>query len=466
MLNCQKIRQLKRGLKSDPMVSLTFYGGVNEIGGNKILLEDKGARIWFDFGLSFKKGQKFYTGFLTARRAAGCADDLELGIIPRIEGLYSEEMLKFTDLKYKEPEFDGIVISHAHMDHCAHLQYIDEKIPIYLGETTHAIIKTIEETSSGVKFGEHKYRKFRTGNKITIGSVEIEPIHVDHSIPGAYGFLIHTTEGTIVYTGDIRFHGPAAIMSIEFIKKAKESRPIALIIEGTRLGREEKTEKMTEADVQRLVCKILKRTRKFVATTFYGRDYDRIMSFYHASLKCERKFTVSMRTAHLLNKLKHDKRLNCPDPLKDPNILIYIRRKKSYYKWERPYINSSNAVNYEWIRKNFSNVLLNLDLYNFAELVDIKPDGGDFIHSMSEPFVEGGLDQIEQEVMLNWLEHFNLKFHQAHASGHCSVKDLGKVVRFISPKVVIPVHTENARLFRKFGVKVKQLKSEKVKIMV
>jgi hypothetical protein len=43
--------------------------------------------------------------------------------------------------------------------------------------------------------------------------------------------------------------------------------------------------------------------------------------------------------------------------------------------------------------------LLNLDLYNFAELVDIKPQRGEFIHSMSEPFKEGGMDQIELEVM-------------------------------------------------------------------
>jgi ribonuclease J len=32
------------------MVKLTFYGGVNEIGGNKILLEDKGTKIFLDFG--------------------------------------------------------------------------------------------------------------------------------------------------------------------------------------------------------------------------------------------------------------------------------------------------------------------------------------------------------------------------------------------------------------------------------
>jgi ribonuclease J len=35
------------------MVKLTFYGGVNEIGGNKILLEDKKTRIILDFGQSF-----------------------------------------------------------------------------------------------------------------------------------------------------------------------------------------------------------------------------------------------------------------------------------------------------------------------------------------------------------------------------------------------------------------------------
>jgi len=37
------------------MVSLTFYGGVDEIGGNKILLEDRDTRVLLDFGMSFKQ---------------------------------------------------------------------------------------------------------------------------------------------------------------------------------------------------------------------------------------------------------------------------------------------------------------------------------------------------------------------------------------------------------------------------
>ena len=37
------------------MTSLSFYGGVDEVGGNKILLEDKDTKTFLDFGMSFGK---------------------------------------------------------------------------------------------------------------------------------------------------------------------------------------------------------------------------------------------------------------------------------------------------------------------------------------------------------------------------------------------------------------------------
>ena len=47
------------------MTSLTFYGGVNEIGGNKILLEEKGTRILLDFGQSFDFGAEYFRSWLS-----------------------------------------------------------------------------------------------------------------------------------------------------------------------------------------------------------------------------------------------------------------------------------------------------------------------------------------------------------------------------------------------------------------
>jgi ribonuclease J len=53
------------------MVKLTLYGRANEIGGNKMLLEDKKTRIFFDFGRSFTFGSNCFTGWLNPRAING-----------------------------------------------------------------------------------------------------------------------------------------------------------------------------------------------------------------------------------------------------------------------------------------------------------------------------------------------------------------------------------------------------------
>ncbi|HYC20726.1 MAG TPA: hypothetical protein VEF35_08970 [Candidatus Bathyarchaeia archaeon] len=49
------------------MTSLTFFGGVNEIGGNKILLEDRGTRLFLDFGMSFSLVNQYFDEFMQAK---------------------------------------------------------------------------------------------------------------------------------------------------------------------------------------------------------------------------------------------------------------------------------------------------------------------------------------------------------------------------------------------------------------
>jgi len=49
------------------MMTLSFYGGVNEVGGNKILLEDKDTKIFLDFGMSFSAREKYFEEYLKPR---------------------------------------------------------------------------------------------------------------------------------------------------------------------------------------------------------------------------------------------------------------------------------------------------------------------------------------------------------------------------------------------------------------
>ena len=53
------------------MIKLSFYGGVNESGGNKIPLEDGDTRIFLDFGMSFNKQAAYWAEYMTPRKLNG-----------------------------------------------------------------------------------------------------------------------------------------------------------------------------------------------------------------------------------------------------------------------------------------------------------------------------------------------------------------------------------------------------------
>jgi len=433
------------------MVKLRFFGGVNEIGGNKILLEDRKTKILFDFGQSFDFGEDYFTSWLSPRSIMGLKDHFEFGLLPKIKGLYGRDQLSPTDFDYSEPEIDAVFLSHAHFDHVAHICFIDPQIPVYLGAGTKLFLECMEETSSFCNYANHDYRTFRTGRKIKVNDVIVEPVHVDHSIPAAYGFLVHTSEGRVIYTGDLRMHGPKKELSEEFLAKAKDCEPDALICEGTRMALKEKRQNYSESQVEQQSDKIVSSTDKIVFTAHYSRDMDRLKSFYNVAVKNGRSLVISPKTAYLLSKLIQDEHLTLPDPLSDGRILVYYKRKKSgkyddkdYFNWERPFMEKMATCDY--VHKNQANLIMDLDFFQFAELIDIRPEkGSPFIHSMSEPFSE---EDIQDEVLHNWLSHFGMQFHQLHASGHMNREQIGDVVKEISAKKVFPVHTENAELFK------------------
>lgn len=95
--------------------TVTFYGGVDEIGGNKILVEDRDTKVFFDFGISFGARRLFFTSlFLSPRSSRGLQ---KLGILLRLEGIY-----KFDD---KQPEIDAVFVTHGHLDHSAYFSFIN-----------------------------------------------------------------------------------------------------------------------------------------------------------------------------------------------------------------------------------------------------------------------------------------------------------------------------------------------------
>ncbi len=431
---------------------LTCFGGVGEIGGNKFLLEDGDSKVLLDFGAGFSDGSDYFDGSIGPRQVNGAGDLFEFGLLPEIPGLYSEESLQNTRLKHTEPDVDAVVLSHYHWDHTGRIGYTDPKIPVYCGETTSFIHDAYSE-SGGSPLDEHPIRKFRTGDNFRVGPMKFEPVHVDHSIPGAYGFVIHTSGGTMAYTGDVRFHGPAGSMTEDFVEAAGRARPKLLLTEGTRVREDDSRENMSERAVLEEARRIVKGTRRLVFSTFRGNDIDRVNTFNEAAQAAGRRLVVSMKLAMILERLKADKGLRVPRVGKD--VGVYVRRKKTgrfddsdYYAWERPLLD--HGVSAADVRAKQGEVFLHLEAWHFPELIDIRPErGGTYIHSATEAFNEEG--EREEVVIRNWIDHVGFRYSQLHASGHAPMKEIGSLVEGVGAKKVVPIHTEYPELFKVFG---------------
>ncbi len=420
------------------MVQLTFLGGVGEIGGNKFLVKDGDSRILLDFGMSLgARGQFFSEPFLAPRDEHGL---ISLGILPDVEGLYRDG---------ENPPVEAVVLSHAHIDHSMCISLLNRKIPVYCGETTLAILKALSEMRpkgfendlEGIGF-----RTFRTGDKISVGSMEIEPVHVDHSIPGSYGFLVRTSRGTIAYSGDFRAHGPRSDLTRDFAERAAGAQPELFLCEGTNLVR---GDLRSEVEVLEKADHVVKKTKGLVLASFSVADIDRLRTFHEIAERNNRILAVSMKQAYLLRSLSNDKNLKVPNIEDDPHIAVYQRSKKTYYHWERDILSEGTVKTSKDIRDMQHKVILASSSYDMNEVLDIRPGpGGAFVNSSSEPFNEEM--EMDHERFVNWLNHFGLPMYQIHSSGHMMPTELREVIAKVKSKRLVPIHTEQPELFRLF----------------
>jgi len=463
------------------MTTLTFYGGINEIGGNKILLKDADTKIFLDFGLSFSKIYEYYAEFLQPRSSNGLGDYFELGLLPRIDGLYRKDSLIPTSIKYTGPQFQGILPSHPHIDHVGGIPFVDWRIPIYCPEVTRRILDVIQVTSHGgfdIEYLQGKVRPLAASEYVhhsrwaeyqrefreprSIDGIEVEAYEVDHSILGSNGYLLHTTEGTIAYTGDLRLHGPRGSQTKKFFDRLIDEDIDLLIIEGTRVEEkkeneiikeligESKEKLSSEEEVMRKSLEVVSSTSNPVFVDFALRDFDRLKTIHEVAKKSGRKLVIPFRIAYAIKELSDIIGID----INDESLIVYIERKalgtydkREYYSWERDLLDLENGMRYDWIKENMHKLIIHLCYYDLQNLIDLKPKNGIYLNASSEPFTEE--DALDFKRLKNWLDLFHLKYYYFHSSGHLSEDEIFKVIDDIGPKKVIPVHTEGSEIFKK-----------------
>ncbi|MDP7080750.1 MAG: MBL fold metallo-hydrolase [Candidatus Undinarchaeales archaeon] len=451
------------------MTTITFLGGVDEIGGNKVLVRDGDHAILLDFGMSFGRFGTYYEEFLSPRTVNGMGDFLEMGLLPDLPGIYRADLLRLLGRQSMEDRaVDACFISHAHADHLNYVSFLRPDIAVHMGETAKLLVEGITEGRGRaidfevLDFKERPINRkeppvprdiqtFRTGNTVKVGDMEIVPVHVDHSVPGAYGFIIRTSEGTLVYSGDVRLHGSNPGMTEEFAARAAEAEPDALITEGTRIDSDARA---SEASVSTTCSdEMAGAGGKVVFTEFNFKDVDRLRTFSELALTQDRKLVIGYKEACILKRYAADPGLENVPSLDDDHIALFQPRKKSgtydekdYGVSERPFYQRDNVLTADQIHDRQQELIVFVNMWNFGNLIDMRPNKGSlYVHSLSEPFNDEM--RISNERKDAWLDHFGLKRVNAHCSGHASGPELRELINRIAPNRLFPIHTEHPELF-------------------
>lgn len=366
------------------MVRIVPYGGVGEIGGNKLLVEDGGTRVFLDFGMNFGDHGAYFSEFLQPRTQTALRDLMALDILPAIDGIYRhdacvhpgwedhvpkgdrvEELWEAPVRSYQqlldaegEPWLDAVVVSHAHADHYGHVGYLDRRVEIHCTETTAAMMEAIEEVSRSRGFeGEIVHGRTKepgtrsdgatfpgapyldtddewmrpvethaSGETFRVGDLEITLIGVDHSVPGSASVLVEAGDGTrIYYTGDIRFHGTYDAVTEALHEAVTDLRPDAMLCEGTRITREEPD---SEASVLEDLTATFEATDGLAMTDFGWKDTTRFATVMEAARSAGRELVIDHKLAYVLEALsgiRDDHR--SPRDLDD--VSVYLPRSRS-----------------------------------------------------------------------------------------------------------------------------------------
>ena len=396
-------------------VRISFLGGINEIGKNMTVYEYKNDMFIVDCGLAFPTAE-----------------------LPGVDLVIPD----FTYIKNCRERIRGIIITHGHEDHIGGLAYLLKQvnIPVYATKLTIGLIKgKLEEHGL---LGSVKLVEIKPRDNITLGSFNIELIHVNHSIPDAVGLAIRCPAGIIIQTGDFKIDTtPVDGDMIDLPRFAEYGKKgvLALLSDSTNAERPGYT--MSERNVgdsfEKLFAKA-KHKRIIVAT--FASNIHRVQQIIDVAQTRGRKVAVIGRS--LENLVKVGEELGYL--IVPKNILIPIDSIGSYADDKLVIITTGS--------QGEPMSALTKMAFGDHRKVSITPNDYVIISATPIPGNEKMVGNVVNALMKRKVEVIYEKMYEVHVSGHACQEDLKLMMGLVNPKYFIPVHGEQKHLVKHAGL--------------
>ena len=398
-------------------LQVMFFGGVGKVGDNITALRYGDDILVIDCGVGFAEPDM---------------PGVDL-VIPDMSWLKAhKDMIK------------GICITHAHEDHIGSLPYfLDEvKAPVYASKLSIALIENKLREFPKIKM---KGYAMNPGNAVNIGCFNVEFIHVNHSIAGAYALAITTPVGVVFVSGDFKIDfTPIAGDTTDLSRMGELGRKgvLLMLCESTNIERPGMA--MSERVVGETLAEIMEQSRNNrIIITSFASNVHRVQQIMDLAKKFGRKVAFAgrsmintMELAMKIGEIKFDHKqiidIDHVGKFADNEILILATGSQG-----QEHTALDRMVNGE-----FANIRIGT---NDTVIFSSSPVPGN----------EKSVTNIINALILQGAKVIYDDLSDVHASGHACQTEFMIVHKLIRPKFFMPMHGEvkHLKYHEQFAIK-------------
>ena len=159
-------------------VTVTFLGGLGDVGRNCTVVEAGGKLLIIDFGVMFP----------------------DPAIMPGVQQVLPD----MGWLNSRARDVVGLVVTHGHEDHLGGVPHFlrSIEVPLYGSALSMALA---EHKVTEARLGDRtSFHILGDGERRRIGPFDIEAVPITHSVPQSLCIVLHTSAGALVHTGDFK----------------------------------------------------------------------------------------------------------------------------------------------------------------------------------------------------------------------------------------------------------------------
>lgn len=403
----------KNGKKKRPTGKLRVMslGGLQEIGKNITVLEYGNDIVVVDCGMGFP-------------------DEDMLGVD-----------LVIPDLTYLEKNLDrvrGVLLTHGHEDHIGGVPYLLRTVPVPV-YGTRLTIGILEKKLEEFRFERTPVCKtVEAGDRVKLGEMEAEFIHVNHSIADACCIAIRTPVGTVVHSGDFKLDvSPidGKMMDLTRLGEIGNEGVELLLCESTNAERPGFTpsERSIGGSLEQIF--LAHRNRRLVIATFSS-NVHRVQQIIDASARHGRRVAIIGRS--MVNVIGAAVELGYMDV--PEGVLIDVSEIRRFAPEQLTLITTGSqgepmSALYRMAFGEHDKVKLSA-----SDVVVISasaiPGNEKLVGKIINALVKSGIKVLHDNSVLN-----------VHVSGHACQEELKLMHALLHPKYFMPIHGEYRHLY-------------------